>query len=51
MTWGEVVFSYRYDNRGNWTEKLVGTPVLTMGRGFFDPLSWYIRRYNYRTEE
>lgn len=44
---GEVIFWYRHDEWGNWTEKLVGSSV-SQGRDYFNPASWYIRRYAYR---
>jgi hypothetical protein len=45
--WSETIFRYRYDERGNWTEKILGTPD-GWGRSHFAPASWYTRKIEYR---
>jgi hypothetical protein len=45
--WSEILFRYRFDDRENWTEKILGTPE-GWDRSHFAPTSWYTRKINYR---
>lgn len=45
---GEILYYYRRDGRGNWTEKYQGTSSRRGGAEYFLPAGWYLRTYIYR---